>query len=289
MIRLNLGAEPTILTTKRNECLPLAIAAFNSKGPSHGDFKATLDHGYQVARKALRHRQHGKCAFCEKSEDAFKRPTEHFRPKKGAQDKVNGKWQTVDTHYWWLTWTWENLFFACDQCNMTGNKGSRFPIDSGTQRVGAPVQPVSDPIPQVYYDTTGEHTLLVDPRRDDPLKHLRWIPVDRTKPRGTWTWTIDGRDLRGAMTIEVLGLTARIDEVNRHLAAIRLLWKQIENHLIAGRSQEAQNCWLDAVQTYVYDPKQPFRNAAWCALDSLAPHAERAARAFVHPSVPCVP
>ncbi len=72
MIQLNLGDEPIELTNERAARLPMAIKAFNTHGPSDANFKDILDKGYQVARDQLRERQHGKCAFCEKSEDAFK-------------------------------------------------------------------------------------------------------------------------------------------------------------------------------------------------------------------------
>lgn len=288
MIQLNLGDEPIELTDVRAERLPKAIKALNAHGPNHNEFKDILDRGYQVARDQLRERQHGKCAFCEKSEDAFKRPVEHFRPKKGAEDLINGKWIFVNTHYWWLTWTWTNLYFTCDECNRSGHKGSRFPIEPGTSRVQMPPSPVQDPIPSQFYDLESERNLLIDPRCDDPFDHLEWTPIDRTKPPLQWSWTVTGRDSRGSMTIDVLGLMEREDEVNRHLKAITLIWNQIAGHLIAFRLTEAQQCWDDLVTTYVDDPKQPFRAAAWWALDSLCDQTTQRDHGFRCPLKPMV-
>jgi uncharacterized protein (TIGR02646 family) len=288
MIRLDLGAEPPALTAERTTRLPVAIAAFNAHGPGHAELTKLLDAGYRVAREELRKRQHGKCAFCEKKEDAFKRPVEHFRPKKGAHDSVAGNWVGVSTHYWWLTWTWENLYFSCDECNRTGNKGSRFPIEAGHARVDAPTQPVSDPIDAKFYDLSAERRLLVDPRSDDPLDHLEWTPVDRTKPKLRWQWTIQGRDQRGTVTIGVLGLNGREDEVNLHLRPLRALWREIANHLAAGRELEAQQSWDAVVATFVEDTDQPFRAAAWWALDSLCSKTDRHANGFRDPPVPSV-
>lgn len=186
MIHLELGDEPTELANERAARLPEAIRLLNAYGYHHKEFGALLDNGYQVARTELRKRQFGKCAFCEKKEDAFKRPVEHFRPKKGAEDRINGKWVVVKTHYWWLTWTWTNLYFSCDECNRLGHKGSRFPIEPGTTRVQPPPSPAPNPIPAQFYDLTSERRLLVDPRHDDPFAHLEWTPVDRTKPPSTW-------------------------------------------------------------------------------------------------------
>jgi uncharacterized protein (TIGR02646 family) len=288
MIRLELGSEPARLTQERTNRLPAAIQMLNARGLGHKDFTTLLDVGYQVAREELRERQRGKCAFCEKKEDAFKRPVEHFRPKKCAQDLNNGQWVEVNTHYWWLTWTWTNLYFSCDECNRIGHKGSCFPILQGSARIAPPTQPVPDPIPPAHYETSQERRLLVDPRYDDPLDHLQWTPVDRTKPKPIWQWTIDGRDSRGDMTIKVLGLLERVDEVNLHLSSIKLLWTQIEGHLTGGRQILAEQCWDDVVSTYVENQDQPFRNASWWALESLCPPSERLAHRLRDPPIPKV-
>lgn len=287
VIRLDLGAEPQELKSSRDENLPLAIAAFNLHGTNKKAFTQLLDSGYQIARTTLRDRQHGKCAFCEKSEDAFKRPVEHFRPKKSAQDKVGNRWTTVKSHYWWMTWSWSNLYFACDRCNMSGRKGSRFPIEPGSVRIPAPSRPhPQQTIPNAFYATQQERRLLVDPRVDNPLEHIQWIPVDRRKPKGNWTWTLEGRDAKGEMTIDVLKLVERVDEVNRHLKGLLFLWLEIDDHLAEGRSQPALRAWNRLLGNYIDDPAQPFRNAAWWALDSLCSVQEQRVHGLPHPTIP---
>lgn len=247
-----------------------------------------LDHGYQVAKEQLRARQHGKCAYCETQDDAFKRPVEHFRPKRGAENQVGARWVWVDTHYWWLAWTWTNLYFSCDLCNRTGNKGNRFPIVPGQSRAPAPTQPASDPLPASLFDVTAEPRVLVDPRRDQPLDHLQWTPRDQRLPKARWTWTLEGRDQRGRVTIEAIGLTERIDRVNLHLKPLQLLWIQIEGHLQAGRAADAAAAWSAAVTVFVEDPKQPYRNAAWWALDWYCPAADQNNFGFRAPPIPAV-
>lgn len=288
MIKLNLGMEPTDLETERKARLPLAIDAFNSHGDNHKEFKDLLDDGYQVARATLYERQHGKCAFCESNEVTAFRPVEHFRPKKGAQDKVNGSWVTVSTHYWWLTWTWENLYFSCQSCNMSGSKGSKFPITLGTARTIAPTRPIAGSVDPFHYILTDEEPLLLDPRIDSPLDHLEWTPVNRFQNKSQWRWTVEGRDPRGAMTVEVLRLKAREDLVNRHLVAVRLLWYQINNHILSGRRVDAINCWEDLVSNYIDNPLQPFRNAAWWAANSLMPKTDRVLHGLREPTIPSV-
>lgn len=286
MIKLDLGVEPAELTIERNARLPNAINLFNLHGEDHADFKALLDHGYQAARPALYTRQYEKCAFCESNEDEGFRPVEHFRPKKGAQDKINGEWVTVSSHYWWLCWTWENLYFSCQRCNMAGKKGSRFPIEPGSVRIIPPVRPINGNVGPAHYDSTTELRLLIDPRVDAPLDHLEWTPVDRRQSKALWKWTLEGRDRRGEMTIEVLDLAGRVDVVNRHLNALRLLWTEVNEHISAGRTQDARRCWDNLVTNFIDDPYQQFRNAAWWAADSLCPKSERTLHGLRHPQVP---
>jgi hypothetical protein len=290
MIHLDLGDadEPVELRQERAARLPLAIAAFNRHGPGSKELTDLLDAGYQVARAELRRRQHAKCAFCEKREDAFKRPVEHFRPKKGAEDRVGGRWVRASTHYWWLAWSWDNLYFSCDECNRTGHKGSRFPLEPGAGRGAAPPRPAPDPLPAALFDLATERRLLVDPRRDQPLDHLQWLPVSRVGNKKTWRWTVEGRDERGDSTVDVLGLRGRIDEVNLHLTAIKLIWHQIEDHLRSGRIDEAQAAWEDILANYVEDPDQPFRGASWWAIESLCPAPDRRAHGLRDPPVPSV-
>jgi hypothetical protein len=286
MIKLDLGGEPAALTNERNFRLPQAITFFNQHGEDHKAFKALLDKGYQVARSTLYERQYEKCAFCESNEDAEFRPVEHFRPKKGAQDKINGVWITVSSHYWWLTWTWENLYFSCQRCNMAGKKGSKFPIETGTVRMISPGRPIIGLVGPVHYDSTAERRLLIDPRVDAPLDHLQWTPVDRRKNKSLWKWTLEGRDSRGDMTIEVLHLADRIDVVNRHLNALRDLWTEVDRHISAGRLHDATRCWDNLLANFIEDPFQQFRNAAWWAADSLCPRADRILYGLRHPQVP---
>lgn len=276
MIKLELGDEPEALRTERERRLPEAINAFNLHGQEHKEFKDLLDHGFQVARQALHDRQHSKCAFCENNEIQVFRPVEHFRPKKGAQDKLDGAWVTVYTHYWWLAWTWENLYFSCQRCNMINNKGSKFPIEAGASRMLPPTRPISGvAIPPAHYDTVNERRLLVDPRIDSPLDHLQWTPVDRRLPKMRWKWTLEGRDARGEMTIEVLGLDEMVDLVNEHLETMRLSWIEVEGHLQANRLIEARSCWDRLISHFIDNDRQRYRNAAWWAVDSLCPHVDR--------------
>lgn len=274
MIRLNMGAEPAVLRTERRKRLPVAIAAFNTHGHGNATFNQTLI-GYKVAKKALWERQHGKCAFCERAENPFNQPVEHFRPKAAADDFDGTNWgDRVTSHYWWLTWTWRNLFFACDDCNATGRKGNRFPIESGQLRITPPTQPTTS-LDRTHTSVALEPALLLNPRLDDPFEHLQWMPVNPNLPKSAWTWSLTGRSGRGDMTIRALDLRYRTDEVNQHLSLLLGQWIPFDDAVTAQRTNDAQRYWDILVGNYISNPKQPFRNAAWWAINSLCPEPQR--------------
>lgn len=286
VIRLYLGNEPVDITNSRSINLPLAISAFNNYGPGSKQLINTLKNGYQIARPYLYERQHKKCAFCEILVDDINSPVEHFRPKAGAKDKRKTRWYKTNSHYWWMAWTWENLFFSCNRCNYAGSKGNKFPIRSGTQRMPPPAVPCPVSIPAVHYDCSVESSLLVNPREDNPLVHLQWAVVDRTAHPKRWKWTIIGRDDKGDMTIDVFNLGQRIDQVNKHLQVVRDARAHIENYLNLGSIQHAKNTWDQVVASYVCDPSQPFRNAVWWALNDIYSQQDQIRFDFISPPTP---
>lgn len=275
MIRLHLGKEPAELRTSRKRKLPLAVAAFNAYGAGSTELHAVLRDGYQIAKETLWIRQHGKCAFCEREQDSGTQPVEHFRPKGGAEDFDGTAWTPkTSSHYWWLAWTWSNLFFSCSSCNQTGRKGNRFPIERGQTRITAPVAPIKR-VGKIHNAVHSERALLVNPRKDDPFIHLQWAPVNSSQPRHSWQWTIRGLDDRGTITIRALDLQYRVDYVNRHLERMRAGWKAIDRDIAAGQLINARAAWEDLVNDFIHNKRQPFRNAAWWALDALYPKSMR--------------
>ncbi|NJK32314.1 MAG: hypothetical protein HC927_07835 [Deltaproteobacteria bacterium] len=62
-----------------------------------------------------------------------------------------------------MTWSWENLLFACFDCNT--DKGSKFPLAPGSPKLGPGRQPPADEAP-----------LLIDLSREDPRLHIRFVP-----------------------------------------------------------------------------------------------------------------
>ncbi|MCL0012289.1 AAA family ATPase [Providencia rettgeri] len=98
-----------------------------------------------------------RCAWCETLLLHEKGNVEHFRPKSNASGE-NEK-SSVD-HYGWLVYEWENLFLSCKQCNSA--KMNKFPVGSLRAK----------PLSTWAEANIFEDVLLLNPCKDDPLKHI---------------------------------------------------------------------------------------------------------------------
>lgn len=153
MIPVDRGAEPRALEDVRAERLPKAVSAFNVHGPGSKQLHKLLD-GYDVAKRHLFLRQHKKCAYCERTPGLDGQPVEHFRPKKHVSRRIGGQRKKDHERYWWLTWTWENLLFACTTCNGPANKGNDFPLVAGSPPLPClHLEALADEVAGRYRDT----------------------------------------------------------------------------------------------------------------------------------------
>lgn len=107
MIRIHRGPEPEAIRDERYVRLAQAEIANEEK-------RAITFAGYDVARQKLYEAQNNKCAYCEMQALEAGLPVEHFRPKNGA---VREGGSVDEDRYFWLAWTWENLWFSCGSCN----------------------------------------------------------------------------------------------------------------------------------------------------------------------------
>jgi len=134
-------------------------------------------YGHASVKKPLKTVQHGKCCYCEgKFEAASAGDVEHFRPKKGVfQDKGH---PIEYPGYYWLAYSWPNLYFSCEICNRSCKK-SLFPLTDSTKRARIHTDNIDD-----------EQPLLLDPGGpDDPRDHIHFhgeVAVGVT-PRGRQT------------------------------------------------------------------------------------------------------
>lgn len=196
MIRISRGEEPDELREERRRRLSMCrLIDLN-----HRDGPMDLDRGYQCAASALgdESSQGPLCAYCEGQIRETGNPIEHFRPRAAVHEK-NG--QKVAEGYWWLTWSWENLFRACGTCNDKNHKGNLFPLLDESTRLSVMRAPPGDELP-----------LLIDPTREDPIRFIefriqgvdancedQWRPFPRRGLKGD-------EPKRALRTIEVFGL-----------------------------------------------------------------------------------
>lgn len=138
-----------------------------------------------VVKAALIDAQAGeKCCYCEKDLSEDGKHVDHFRPFK-AVETDDGK---IHPGYFWLGYTWANLYLACLSCNSSYKK-DKFPLSNPAARV----RPHD-------IDLTVEDPLLIDPGAEDPRDHLRFR---RDSP-----YAFEGSP-KGATTIEVLQFRKR--------------------------------------------------------------------------------
>lgn len=150
-----------------------------------------------------------KCAYCEsRYEVVAPMDVEHYRPKSAVLED-DGKLHRPG--YYWLGAEWTNLLPSCVSCNrvrtlevwdpqlnleeMAVGKGNKFPLKPKTKRATKPAQ--------VRY----ERTLLLDPTRDDPARHLEFTDEGFVRPRGGQT---ERAMPRGEKTIEVVALSRAV-------------------------------------------------------------------------------
>jgi uncharacterized protein (TIGR02646 family) len=126
------------------------IADANAGASRKASFKFDKKiYGQAAVKQALRRAQHDKCCYCEgffaghASGDV-----EHFRPKTCFQQAKGVRLEYPG--YYWLAYTWSNLYYACEICNRIG-KRNLFPLADVTQRrrsgadVGIEVPDILDP------------------------------------------------------------------------------------------------------------------------------------------------
>lgn len=86
---------------------------------------------------------------------------EHYRPK-GAVRQEPGSPEQLPGYYW-LAYSWENLYLCCQICNRSGKK-DLFPLADPAARARSH-----------HDDVAGESPLLLDPAGpEDPREHIRF-------------------------------------------------------------------------------------------------------------------
>lgn len=268
MIRVQRSLEPPALTRVRGARLATAIQAYDAHGAPSGPLADALT-GYDatnVKEGLYRGDQHKKCAWCERRRDFSSSPIEHYRPRNGAWRNEPGEPRRASpNHYGWLTWTWENLLFACARCNDAGHKANYFPLVEGTIELPTPPLPFPSPVLPTLFDVSAEQPLLINPALDSFLDHVRWVPSGTHLARRLWTWSPTHRTEQGRVTIKILKLAELSDEVTQHLVDHVLQGvTDVEQHMRGGRVRQAADRWQSVLA--LLEPDRNFTAATWCAL-----------------------
>lgn len=187
MIRVERCPEPAKLAAVRTAQLT-ALRALG-RDPTSNEVD-----GYRIVAEELWRAQYHKCCYCEARIPKGYNDVEHYRPKAAADRRPGCK----STHgYWWLAFSWDNLLFACPDCNRS-HKNSRFPLDAGCQSL------MPEDLPP-----GKENPLLIDPSSAlNPVEHIEFVyqGIGRSGAvRYWWARPRNGSPL-GNSTIEVCGL-----------------------------------------------------------------------------------
>lgn len=92
-------------------------------GTAKFDFQRNV-YGHASVKDTLKTAQHAKCCFCEGRFDAHNHgDVEHYRPKRAVRQ--SRKTKASYPGYYWLVYSWENLYYSCSICNSRKSTFSR--------------------------------------------------------------------------------------------------------------------------------------------------------------------
>jgi len=145
-------------------------------------------------KDALKTLYKSKCAYCEQNINDVYYEIEHYRPK---------------AIYYWLAYSWDNLFISCDKCNR--KKLDRFEI-KGKRIKSVEPEDLKDIHRLARKYNSIEKPMMINPELEDVEDKL------------TFNWNtgeIESKDLRCRYTIECCGLNRKETMENRYT-----IWKE---------------------------------------------------------------
>lgn len=243
MIPVRRGPEPDELQEARDCYLARATLLYQGKQ----SLREALEAGYPCALEALWHAQGRRCAFCERALREGD-PVEHFRPR---------------SVYWWLAWTWGNLFASCNSCN--GHKGGAFELLEPETALGAFEMPPG-----------RERPMLLDP--SDPSIHpMDCMAFSYDAEREQWRPHAVAGDMRAEHTIERLHLAkgSILTDYKQHIELFEPLMGDVEQAVVTGAQAAVQVKWKRLVGI-AFSPIQPLHGLMHCVIASRFPDEMRA-------------
>jgi hypothetical protein len=159
-------------------------------------------YGHASVKASLIDAQHDKCFACEsKVTHIAYGDVEHYRPKGGYRQSVNDPLEKPG--YYWLAYSWTNLFFSCQLCNQRF-KRNLFPLRDPAMRMRS------------HHDQANialEEPVFIDPSDENPEEYISF--------RREIPYPIDG-NVRGEQTIKALGLEREELNEERRITYSRL-------------------------------------------------------------------
>jgi uncharacterized protein (TIGR02646 family) len=229
MIRLERHATaPPYFASAEIEKFRADVRAFFSRSEKtrrqeRPEFPLFPRRSYPAILEALASLSHQKCAYCESSISTGGAALDRFRPKAGAVG-LTGDFSTE--HYWWLAYTWTNIYPCCLKCNKF--KGAKFPVEGRRCRVDGDAR-----------DLAAERRLLVDPFSDLPDEHLDFLDNGMVMPRSSI----------GDVTIHTLELN-RSDLVAARQRVAKDTSHQLARVRLGSNLAEKGAAWLHRLATH---------------------------------------
>ena len=235
---------PVILKEKGDAADAKNRVAYNKNPKLYKDGKPMLIdpniYNHPSVKQILKKAQHNKCCFCEKDQGDEYGAIEHYRPKNGYQSARKQKLKTPG--YYWLCYSWDNLYFVCSACNTT--KANLFPLVKEFNRATSHKKNIDKESPK-----------LIDPGgKKDPRNH---IVFDAQFVRG--------KTPLGKKTIEICGLNRdALNEKRKELIDdISLCLKIVQKSL--GNEKEV----VDLAKQFLEDCQKPTAMFSATAIDYI--------------------
>lgn len=119
---------------------------------------------WQESKGRLEKLSHGKCWYCDSSQDRSPLAVDHYRPKGPIDDA-----DPAHAGYWWLAFAIENFRLACWHCNSTSRnsegevrgKRSHFPLADETLRARSVLDSVDRETPLILDPTVSTDPALL--------------------------------------------------------------------------------------------------------------------------------
>lgn len=200
--------------------------------------------------------QNAKCCYCEIKCRHQGNDVEHYRPA---------------SLYWWLAWSWENLLFACPNCNRWA-KNDKFPLQDPSSKLLPENPPPGAELP-----------LLIDPSAENPMSE---IVFSRDAKSGHWMAKARAGSVRGVVTVTLLKLNApdlmelRDDHIDTQIMPDI---EHIRSAMARGDEADVLRRW-QTLTLRVLQPTMPYIALSYDAIDHFVPESERTRWGLVLPA-----